>query len=65
MRLDEIKQAIDEGKRVFMENRNYEVIRKESGKYYILSHSTGFMIGLTMADGVTMNEEESRFFIGT
>lgn len=71
MTLQEIKDALDEGKQVFWANTNYEVIKdviKRNGQddiiqYLIHSHCNDHYIGLTHVDGVTMNGKEDEFFI--
>lgn len=63
MLLSEIKQAIDDGKRVFWCNAAYEVIKDKLGQYMIKCHLNGSSIGLTHLDGVTLNGEEAEFFI--
>jgi hypothetical protein len=64
MTLSEIKTAITEGKRVFHQSANYEVIRDNIGQYLIRCRSNDYCIGLTWRDGETMNGEENEFFIG-
>jgi hypothetical protein len=63
MRLQEIKDSLEAGKKVFWKNGNYQVIK---GKYdYLIEcQSNGSCIGLTWTDEVTMNGEEEDFFIG-
>lgn len=60
MNLQEIKQAIEEGKKVYWSNLSYEVIKDNIGQYLIKSGS--HCIGLTWADEVTLNGEEKDFF---
>ena len=62
MKLKEIKQAIQEGKKVFWANRNYEVIKDSIGQYLIKCRLNGHCIGLTWLDNSTMNGEEKDFF---
>jgi hypothetical protein len=66
MTLQEIKNAVDQGKTVHWSNAGYKVIK---GKHeYLIGWDVGGRrenyIGLTQGDGVTMNGEESEFFIG-
>ena len=64
MTLSEIKKAVDEGKKVYWCNLNYEVRKNEkSGEYYIVSRCNANEMGLTWRDGVTMNGEEKDFFM--
>lgn len=64
MTLQEIKQAIEDGKRVFWSNRAYEVIKDSKGQYLIVCSINNHAIGLTWLDGVTLNGREDEFFIG-
>lgn len=63
MNLQEIKQAIAEGKTVHWENQLYEVVLDKIGQYLIFCKLNGHCIGLTWADGVTMNGKEEQFYI--
>lgn len=62
MNLQQIKQALLEGKKVYWASALYEVIRDSRGEYLIKCSSNGHCIGLTWADGVTLNGKESDFF---
>lgn len=65
MKLAEIRRAVDEGLRVHWQNQGYEVVRSSGlPSYLIRSNATGHCIGLTWADGVTLNGKEEDFFIG-
>lgn len=65
MKLAEIRRAVDEGLMVHWQNREYEVIRSSMHPSYLIrSRATGHCIGLTWADGVTLNGKEEDFFIG-
>lgn len=67
MKLEEIKKAIADGKRVFWASRGYEVIKDSIGQYLIAWNHGGRdanYICLTWRDGVTMNGKEEQFFIG-
>lgn len=63
MTLEEIKQNIEKGNRVFQNNDMYEVIKDKIGQYLIYCKSNGYCIGLTHRDGITMNGDESDFYI--
>jgi hypothetical protein len=63
MNLQEIKQAISEGKKVHWSNELYEVIKDKIGQYLIRCTSNGHCIGLTWQDGKTMNGKEKDFYI--
>jgi hypothetical protein len=62
MTLEEIKTAIDSGKRVHWASTNYNVIRDDVGQYLIVCVSNSYCIGLTWKDGKTLNGKESEFF---
>ena len=61
MTLDEIKQALTDGKTVCYSNELYKVIVDNKGQYFIACN--GNMIGLTWADGVTLNGTPDLFYI--
>jgi hypothetical protein len=63
MTLTEIKTALSEGKRVFHQSVNYEVIKDKIGQYLIICRSNDYCISLTWRDGETMNGKENEFFI--
>lgn len=63
MNLEEIKQAISEGKTVNWSNSLYKVINPHNGEYLILCTANNHAIGLTHRDGVTMNGDEKDFFV--
>lgn len=62
MNLQEIKQAIADGKTVHWSNGAYTVIKDNLGQY-LIKHSAGHCIGLTWADETTLNGKEEDFFI--
>ena len=65
MKIAEIKRAVDEGLKVHWQNREYVVISSSlHSRYLIRSIATGHCIGLTWADGVTLNGKEEDFFVG-
>jgi hypothetical protein len=61
MTLDEIKQAIAEGRKVYHHNKNYEVIQDGLGRYMVVSGFNGYTVGL----GKTLNGKEEDFFSET
>jgi len=67
MTLEEIKNAVLEGKTVYCGNTNYKVIRSKIAfdeyEFLIVCQSNGYTVGLTWKDGFTMNGQESEFFI--
>jgi hypothetical protein len=62
MTVQEIKAAVDNGKTVHWSNDSYTVI-KSNEEYLIKCESNEHYIGLTWADGVTMNGKEKDFYI--
>jgi len=64
MTLQEIKQAIADGKSVFWKDINYKVVLDAKGQYLLKSQSNNHCIGLTWADDVTLNGKEEDFYIG-
>ncbi len=63
MTLDEIKAAVNAGKRVCWANTDYQVVRDTIGQWLICCTNNDSCIGLTWRDGVTMNGEPEDFFI--
>jgi len=65
MNLQEIKQAVNEGKKVHWATTSYIVLKDKHDQWFIQFQGMGNnSIGLTWQDGKTMNGEESQFFIG-
>ena len=64
MTLTEIKQAVENGQKVYWSNKNYEVIKDKIGQWLIVSAFNKYTIGLTWQDNVTMNGKEEDFFGG-
>ena len=62
MTLDQIKQAIADGKRVYWASRAYSVILDTCDQYLIHCTINDSYIGLTWLDGVTLNGKEEEFF---
>jgi hypothetical protein len=67
MTLEEIKAAVNKGKKVFWSNSLYEVKKGvyPSGNEHwdIVCRSNGHSIGLTWTDEKTMNGKEDDFYI--
>ena len=63
MTVDEIKAAVNSGKKVFWKNVAYEVIKDKIGQLLILCHHNQSCIGLTWLDGKTLNGQETDFFL--
>jgi hypothetical protein len=65
MKLDQIKNAVDSGLVVHWSNDGYQVIK---GHEYLIGWDIGGRqenyIGLTWADGKTLNGKEDDFYIG-
>ena len=62
MTLQEIKNAVDSGKKVYWQNVSYQVV-KSNLNYLIKCLWNGSCIGLTWDDEVTMNGKEQDFYI--
>lgn len=63
MTLTEIKRAIEDNKKVYWSNFNYEVILDSIGQYLIKSHCNNHYIGLTWSDETTLNGKEKDFYV--
>lgn len=63
MTLQQIKGAIALGLSVKWSNDGYDVIQDSLGQYLIKYRPNGFCIGLTHSDGITLNGEESQFYV--
>jgi hypothetical protein len=64
MTLEEIKQAIADGHKVYWKNTAYEVIKDSREQYLIVCTFNGHCIGLTWQDNTTMNGNPTDFFTG-
>lgn len=60
--VQEIKDAVSKGEKVYWSNPNYEVIKDSIGQYLIHSKFNDYYFGLTHRDGETMNEKLEDFF---
>lgn len=63
MTLQEIKDAVNSGKTVFVGSRGYVVVKDELDQWLVKCAYNDYCIGLTHADGVTMNEKPEKFFL--
>jgi len=63
MNLQEIKSAVESGKKVHWANKAYNVVKDDLGQFLITCPSTGGCWGLTHKDGTTLNGKESEFFV--
>lgn len=61
MKAEEIKAAVDAGKKVHWSNKSYQVIKGKDD--YLIKGPTGHAIGLTWEDGKTLNGKEEDFFL--
>jgi hypothetical protein len=65
MKLAEIHRAVDKGLMVHWQSKGYEVVCSSNARRYLIRcQATGHCIGLTQADGLTLNGLEDDFFIG-
>ena len=65
MTLDEIIEAVDAGLPVRWANSGYHVTRDSIGQLIIECVQNQHIIGLTWADGVTLNGKPEDFYIDT
>lgn len=63
MNLQEIKDAVRNGKPVYWKNPAYKVIVDIYDQWMIIFKYNNSAVGLTLADGVTLSARESDFFI--
>ena len=67
MNLEEIKTAVRAGRTVYWSNPNYEVklyqFKDGSEQWLVKCLPNRHCIGLTWADGVTLNGEEKDFYV--
>lgn len=63
MTLEEIKEAVNSGKKVNWINKAYEVIVDKRGEFMIKCTINNSCIGLTQINGVTLNGNEDEFHI--
>jgi len=59
----DIIKAVDEGKEVCWKSDYYKVIRDSVGQYLICCELNNHCIGLTWADGITLNGKPEDFYI--
>lgn len=64
MNLQEIKKAVNEGKRVHWASEAYEVVHDKYDQWFIVCTLNNHATGLTWRDGRTLSEDPSEFFIG-
>lgn len=64
MELNEIKEAVAAGYTVHYQSDAYVVKRDRLGQWLIVCIGNQYTIGLTWANGTTMNGRPEDFFIG-
>jgi hypothetical protein len=63
MTLQEIKDAVNQGKLVYWKQANYPIVKDKHDQWFI-DCTNGSATGLTWQDGTTMNGKEEDFYIG-
>lgn len=63
MTINEIKQAVNEGKTVCVGTTAYIVTRDNLNQWFIRCKLNNYLIGLTHSDGITLNNKPDAFFI--
>lgn len=63
MTVEEIKQAVNSGKKVYWTSKDYEIVHNKYDKWLIVCTLNKHAISLTWQDGVTLNGDESEFFV--
>lgn len=59
--IQEIKQAVDQGKEVYADSALYKVEKNKYGQYYIKCTSNGHCIGLTGHEGTAYENQLNGF----
>ena len=62
MTIAEIKEAVENGKKVIWIHSSYKVIKDNIGQF-LIKHDSGDCIGLTNKAGDKLNGDESEFFV--
>ncbi len=62
MTFQDIKNAVDVGRKVFWKNRGYQVLTQNS-RYYVIFLSNSNMTGLFWLDDKTSSYDEKDFFM--
>ena len=63
MKLQEIKDAVNNGKTVHWANEGYKVKRWQGDHWVVVCTHNDHAVGLTRVDGITMTHNEAEFFI--
>jgi hypothetical protein len=61
--LGEIIGAVNDGRTVYWASKLYRVVRAKSGTTFLICGPGNYSIGLTHADGTTLNGKEEDFFV--
>ena len=64
MNLQEIKEAVELGKKVYVGSLAYEVVKDSIGQWLIVCNLNDYCTGLTEVDGTTLNGKPEEFFLG-
>tara|TARA_R110000868_G_scaffold308380_1_gene569889 strand:- start:159 stop:356 length:198 start_codon:yes stop_codon:yes gene_type:complete len=63
MTAQEIKTAVDNGKNVHWINSNYIVTKDNLNQYFVKCIDNNSLVGLTYKNGITLSEDENKFYI--
>ena len=63
MTVQEIKTAVTNGKNVYWINSNYIVTKDNLNQYFIKCIDNNSLVGLTHKNGITLSEDENKFYI--
>jgi hypothetical protein len=63
MTIQEIKKAVDEGKKVCWARNHYQVVKDSLGQYLIVHVIDRDCIGLTNQAGDKLNGKEEEFYV--
>jgi hypothetical protein len=63
MTVQQIKDAVLQGNKVFYGHKGYEVVTDKHNQWFIRYIPNGHCIGLTWTDGTTLNGDENDFYI--
>lgn len=62
MNLQQIKDKLSAGIKVYWNNEAHEVTQDNKSQYFITNIYNQYSVGLTWLDGITLNGKESEFF---
>lgn len=63
MNIQDIKEAVDSGKKVFWASRKYAVIKEDTGTYKIRYTWNDKTTDLVKRDGMTLTCSSDKFFV--